>query len=74
MGHPERVPARAGGVPAAGDRPDHVDGLGVFVPALDVEKDQNGLVGRAVGDERAGLEVRAGAGRREDDGGTRKRQ
>ena len=68
VGQPRRAPARAGGVAAPGDRPDHVDGLGFFVPALDVEEDQDGLVGRAVGDERAGLEMGTGGGRRQDDG------
>lgn len=38
------------------------------MPALDVEKDQAGLVGSAVGDECAGLEVEAHAWGRQDDG------
>ena len=49
--------------------PDHVDGLGVLVPVLDVEEGHyDALVGRPVGDDRAGLEVRAIGGRRQDDG------
>ena len=68
VGQPEGVPARAGGIAAAGDRPDDVDGLGVLEPALDVEQGHDGPVGRTVGNERAGSKMGAGGGRRQDDG------
>ena len=69
VGPREGVPARARRVIAAGDAPDHVDGLGVLVPALDVEEDDDALVERPVGDDRAGLQVRTIGRRRQNDGG-----